>query len=103
MRQGTLKFECKKGIKMDRILYDYKKKIYFSERTQQQVEIPYLKNFLLTWKEIKILQDKLSRRNMQIKDLKLLVYKIYQAIINKQYELAENLSCSKEAKEYINR
>ncbi len=55
---------------MDKILYDYKKDMFFSDKTGEQVEIPYVENFLLTYKEAKNLQDKLHRRNVQIADLK---------------------------------
>lgn len=73
---------------MERILFDYKKRIYFSERTGLQVEIPYLKNFLLSWEEIKVLKDKLSRRNMQIRELKKKVALYSQATL----EIMNNLS-----------
>jgi hypothetical protein len=55
---------------MDRILWDYEKKVFWSETTGQQVSIPYVDNFMVSIKEIENLKDKLHRRNMQIEDLK---------------------------------
>ncbi len=76
---------------MDKILYDYKKDMFFSDKTGEQVEIPYVENFLLTYKEAKNLQDKLHRRNVQIADLKQQIENLsaYKNFVNDSIELID--------------
>ena len=63
-----------KENKMKRILYDYKKKLFWIQQTGEIVSIPYVNNFVIrqldSERKTAKLKDKLHKRNMQIKDLK---------------------------------
>jgi len=84
---------------MDRIFWDYKKRVFWSETTGQQVSIPYVDNFMVSIKEIEKLKDKLHRRNMQIEDLKKQL-KEYKMIGNKTHLPCCNaLECKEERNE----